>query len=77
MTTQGEMQPLPWDAEMDRDLGLDVSDLPEERRVMQRGTDRTTQAQHGDDITEMVSNICKILDLKAKPLHLDKEQDWQ
>ena len=77
MTTLGEMQPLPWDAGIYRDLGLDVSDMPEERRVMQRGADRTTQAQHGDDITEMVSKVCKILDLKAKPPHLDKEQDWQ
>ena len=77
MTTLGETQPLPWDAEMDRDLGLDVSDLPEERRVMQRGADRTAQVQHEEDITEMVSKVCKILDLKAKPPHLDKEQDWQ
>ena len=77
MTTVGDTQPLPWDAEMDRDLGLDVSDLPEERRVMQRGADRTAQVQHEEDITEMVSKACKILDLKAKPPNLDKEQDWQ
>ena len=68
---------MPWDAEMDRDLGFDVSDLPEERRVMQRGADRAAQAQHGDDIMETVSKICKILDLQAKPPHLEKEQDWQ
>ena len=36
MTTQDEVQPLPWDAEMDRDLGLDGSDMPDVRRVVQR-----------------------------------------
>ena len=77
MTTQGEMQPLPWDAEMDRDLGLDDLDMPEGRRVVQRGPDRTIQAQHEDDIAEMISKVRKNLDLKAKPPHLDKEQDWQ
>ena len=74
---QDGMQSVPWEAEMDRDLGLEASDLPEEHRVMQRGFNRATQAQCEEDVTEMVSKACKILDLKAKPPHLEKEQDWQ
>ena len=74
---RNETQPVSWEAEMDRDLGLEASDMPEEHRVMQRVFNRAAQAQHEENITEMVSKVCKILDLKAKPPHLEKEQDWQ
>ena len=74
---QNETQPVYWEAEIDRDLGLGASDLPEEHRVMQHGFNRGFQAQQEEDATEMVSKVCKMLDLKAKPPHLEKEQDWQ
>ena len=44
---------------------------------MQHGFNRAFQAQQEEDATEMVSKVCKILDLKAKPPHLEKKQDWQ
>ena len=62
---------------MDQDLGLEASGLLEEHRVMQCGSNRAIQAQYEKDVTDIVSRVCKILDLKEKPPHLEREQEWQ
>ena len=65
--------PVPFDAEMDRDLGIDVNPQQEVRRAVDQASLRDME----DDATDQVGKICKIIDFKALTPTLEKEMDWE
>ena len=66
--------PVDMNKEMNRDLGIDIG---EPSSAEQRAIARTGKAEHVEDYTEILSNLCKLVDFRiVVPTFGKDETTW-